>query len=166
MSAAEHFIMNMFKACKKNPSPYFSFKLKDDNIFEWRLTIIGPTGTLYEGGLFPCDLIFPVNFPRSPPKMRFVCPMFHPNIDKDGNVCISILHEAEFDEFNEKEELGEKWSPAQNVETIVLSVILLLQEPNPESTYNVEVNKVFLNDKKAYNRQVRKCTRESVNYCT
>jgi len=28
---------------------------------------------------------------------------------KDGKVCISILHEAKPDEFNQQEKMSEKW---------------------------------------------------------
>lgn len=32
----------------------------------------------------------------------------HPNVYKDGKVCISILHEAKADEFNTQEKMSEK----------------------------------------------------------
>jgi len=41
--------------------------------------------------------------------MKFTTPNFwHPNVYKDGRVCISILHEAKHDEFNEQEKMSEK----------------------------------------------------------
>lgn len=39
----------------------------------------GPEGTCFEGGVFPAKLIFPSDYPLSPPKMSFTCDMFHPN---------------------------------------------------------------------------------------
>jgi ubiquitin-protein ligase len=39
----------------------------------------GPEGTCFEGGVFPAKLIFPADYPLSPPKMQFTCEMFHPN---------------------------------------------------------------------------------------
>jgi len=39
----------------------------------------GPEGTCFEGGVFPAKLIFPPDYPLSPPKMQFTCEMFHPN---------------------------------------------------------------------------------------
>lgn len=55
--------------------------------------IIGPTDTLFEGGFFKCHLIFPKEYPLRPPKLRVITDIWHPNIDKNGDVCISILHE-------------------------------------------------------------------------
>jgi len=39
----------------------------------------GPEGTCFEGGVFPAKLVFPSDYPLSPPKMTFTCEMFHPN---------------------------------------------------------------------------------------
>lgn len=39
----------------------------------------GPDGTCFEGGVFPAKLTFPTDYPLSPPKMQFMCEMFHPN---------------------------------------------------------------------------------------
>lgn len=39
----------------------------------------GPEGTCFEGGVFPAKLVFPPDYPLSPPKMQFTCEMFHPN---------------------------------------------------------------------------------------
>lgn len=39
----------------------------------------GPEGTCFEGGIFPAKLVFPPDYPLSPPKMQFICEMFHPN---------------------------------------------------------------------------------------
>lgn len=47
----------------------------------------GPEGTCFEGGVFPAKLVFPPDYPLSPPKMQFTCEMFHPNseLDRIGN---------------------------------------------------------------------------------
>ena len=39
----------------------------------------GPEGTSFDGGVFVTELIFPTDYPLSPPKMRFISDMFHPN---------------------------------------------------------------------------------------
>lgn len=53
--------------------------ISEDNFFEWEALIQGPEGTCFEGGVFPARLIFPPDYPLSPPKMKFTCEMFHPN---------------------------------------------------------------------------------------
>lgn len=80
----------------------------DDDLFHWNIMIEGPQDSLYEGGLFQVDMKFPPDYPENPPTMVFISEMWHPNIYKDGKVCISILHPAEVDQFNTQERLDEK----------------------------------------------------------
>ena len=89
--------------------------------------------------------------------------MWHPNIGKDGTVCISILHKPGEDEFG-YEKSSERWLPIHNVESIVISVISMLSDPNAESPLNVEANHDFIFDKAAYEKKVRRCTSQSVDY--
>ncbi|PSS22621.1 hypothetical protein PHLCEN_2v3048 [Hermanssonia centrifuga] len=95
-----------------------------------------------EGGFFKARLSFPEDFPLSPPKLRFITPMWHPNIYSDGNVCISILHPPGEDQYG-FEESGERWLPVHTVESILLSVISLLSSdrPNTDSPANVDAAK-------------------------
>jgi ubiquitin-protein ligase len=39
----------------------------------------GPSGTSFEFGVFVTRLHFPTDYPLSPPKMKFVSEIFHPN---------------------------------------------------------------------------------------
>jgi ubiquitin-conjugating enzyme E2 N len=54
----------------------------------------------------------------APPKVRFLTKMYHPNIDKLGRICLDILKD--------------KWSPALQIRTVLLSIQALLSAPNPD----------------------------------
>lgn len=58
-------------------------------------------------------------------------------VDKTGDVCISILHEPGDDKFG-YEKASERWLPVHTVETILISVISMLADPNDESPANVD----------------------------
>ncbi|KAF7795188.1 hypothetical protein EIP86_006337 [Pleurotus ostreatoroseus] len=134
----------------------------DSNLFEWEVMIIGPPDTLYEGGFFKARLSFPEDFPLSPPKLRFITPMWHPNIYPDGNVCISILHPPGEDQYG-YEDSGERWLPVHTVESILLSVISLLSSdtPNTDSPANVDAAKEVRESPEAYKKKVRRLVRRS-----
>ena len=54
----------------------------------------------------------------APPKVRFLTKIYHPNIDKLGRICLDILKD--------------KWSPALQIRTVLLSIQALLSAPNPD----------------------------------
>ncbi|CAF1682494.1 unnamed protein product, partial [Didymodactylos carnosus] len=68
----------------------------------------------YEGGFYKARLDFPKEYPHKPPKMKFLSEIWHPNIDKNGDVCISILHEPGDDQYG-YETASERWSPVHTV---------------------------------------------------
>ena len=72
-----------------------------------------PEDTIFEGGYFKAILTFPQDFPQNPPEMKFITEMWHPNIYKDGKVCISILHSPGVDQFNEQEKAEERRQPSE-----------------------------------------------------
>lgn len=91
--------------------------LSDKNIFNWRAYLKGPKDTPYEGGLFELDIQFSTSYPFKPPKATFKTKIFHPNIAKNGEICVDIL-QAE-------------WSPAITTSSLLLSISSLLAKPNP-----------------------------------
>ncbi|KAH8245215.1 hypothetical protein KR032_006461 [Drosophila birchii] len=135
--------------------------ISEDNFFEWEALIAGPEGTCFEGGVFPARLVFPPDYPLSPPKMKFTCNMFHPNIFADGRVCISILH-APGDDPMGYELSAERWSPVQSVEKILLSVVSMLAEPNDESGANVDAAIMWRESREEFNSIARRLVRKTL----
>merc|ERR1719197_2164880 len=93
-----------------------------DNFFNWSGTIKGVENTAYENLTFKMSLAFPADYPFTAPTVRFETPIFHPNVDQYGNICLDILKE--------------RWSACYNVRTILLSIQSLLGEPNNDSPLN------------------------------
>ena len=54
------------------------------NICVWVATVFGPAETLWDGGMFQVELVFPPDFPDAPPFVHFLTPMFHPQINAQG----------------------------------------------------------------------------------
>ncbi|KAF0047522.1 hypothetical protein F2P81_001155 [Scophthalmus maximus] len=84
-----------------DPPPNCSAGPKGDNIYEWRSTILGPPGSVYEGGVFFLDIAFSSDYPFKPPKVTFRTRIYHCNINSQGVICLDILKD--------------NWSPALTI---------------------------------------------------
>ncbi|RVD92570.1 ubiquitin conjugating enzyme E2 [Tubulinosema ratisbonensis] len=149
-----------FFRIKKRENELFSVGLYKDNIYIWDILIFGPNDTLYENGIFPARMIFTKEYPNYPPAFKFLCRMWHPNIDENGNVCISILHPGD-DEFG-YEATNERWMPVRDPESVIISIISLLSSPNVESPANVEAAQQLRKNKVIYEERVKEYVRK---YC-
>lgn len=94
-----------------------------------------------------------LEYPYQPPSLTFVSPFWHPNVYKDGKVCISILHPPGEDALS-GETPEERWLPIQTPQSILLSVSLLLNEPSG-SPANVDANVEYKKDRESFNKRAK-----------
>jgi ubiquitin-protein ligase len=138
-------LVNEIKLLKKDPIPDIKLILDDNNIYEMLAEVKGPEDTVYSSGLFKLSIKVPEDYPIKPPSIRFLKPVFHPNIYRDGKICLDVL-------LNE-------WSPVQNIRTILISIRSLLADPNPNSPANRDAATLYLKDINLFNKRVL----ESIN---
>ena len=93
---------------------------------------------------------------------KFVKPLYHPNIYKDGKLCISILHTPGDDEMS-GELASERWTPAQRVESVLLSIISLLDDAECSSPANVDAGVMLRKDPAEFKRLVKEDVERSKN---
>lgn len=132
------------KQISKNSTENISVGLKDDNILEWEATLIGPTQTPYEGGIFKLRLLFTDDYPFKPPKITFTTRIYHPNINRQGVICLDILKN--------------NWSPALTVSKILLSICSLLSDPNPNDPLDSDIANVYKTNIELFNKNAKEWT--------
>ena len=98
------------------------------------------------GGIFKLELFLPADYPMAPPKVRFLTRMYHPNIDKIGRICLDILKD--------------KWSPALQIRTVLLSIQALLSAPNPDDPLDNDVAEQWKTDEASAVRTAAEWTRQ------
>ncbi|XP_017562939.1 cell division cycle 34 homolog (S. cerevisiae) b [Pygocentrus nattereri] len=164
VASSQKALMLEMKSLQEEPVEGFKITLVDEaDLYNWEVAIFGPPNTLYEGGYFKARIKFPIDYPYSPPAFRFLTKMWHPNIYENGDVCISILHPP-VDDPQSGELPSERWNPTQNVRTILLSVISLLNEPNTFSPANVDASVMYRKwrDSKGKDREYSEIIRKQV----
>ena len=104
----------------------------EDNLRYFNVVIEGPSQSPYEGGVFQLELFLPEDYPMAAPKVRFLTRIYHPNVDKLGRICLDILKD--------------KWSPALQIRTVLLSIQALMSAPNPDDPLDENVAKHWKTD--------------------
>lgn len=130
------------------PPPGISCWQSDDQIDDLRAQIVGGANTPFEGGLFALEIKIPERYPFEPPKIRFVTPIYHPNIDNAGRICLDAL------------KLPPKgaWRPSLNISTVLTSIQLLMAEPNPDDPLMADISSEFKYNKQVYLEKARSWT--------
>ncbi|MFH4977974.1 hypothetical protein AB6A40_004683 [Gnathostoma spinigerum] len=107
------------------PVPGIQAVPDESNARYFHVVINGPEGSPFESGVFKLELFLPEEYPMLAPKVRFMTKIYHPNIDKLGRICLDILKD--------------KWSPALQIRTVLLSIQALLSAPNPDDPLATDV---------------------------
>ena len=122
---------------KNTPPDNCSAGPRGDDLFNWSATIIGPENSPFQGGIFNLSIYFPTDYPFKPPKVFFDTRIYHPNINKNGGICLDILKES--------------WSPALTISKLLLSICSLLTDPNPDDPLEIEIANEYKKNREKYN---------------
>nr|XP_009671150.1 PREDICTED: ubiquitin-conjugating enzyme E2 E2-like [Struthio camelus australis] len=128
-----------------DPPPNCSAGPKGDNIYEWRSTILGPPGSVYEGGVFFLDITFSPDYPFKPPKVTFRTRIYHCNINSQGVICLDILKD--------------NWSPALTISKVLLSICSLLTDCNPADPLVGSIATQYMTNRAEHDRMARQWTK-------
>ncbi|XP_039739524.1 ubiquitin-conjugating enzyme E2 T isoform X2 [Pteropus medius] len=121
---------------------------QDTHRDDLRAQILGGADTPYEKGVFKLEVVIPERYPFEPPQIRFLTPIYHPNIDSAGRICLDIL------------KLPPKgaWRPSLSIATVLTSIQLLMSEPNPDDPLVADVSSEFKYNKPVFLRNARQWT--------
>ncbi|AAV50726.1 putative ubiquitin-conjugating enzyme E2 [Acanthamoeba castellanii mimivirus] len=120
----------------------FQINMVDENIFLWKVNIKGPENSLYENYNFELEIELSNDYPYSSPKVKFITPIQHMNVNDKGDICLNILKK-------------DGWNASLNIISIIWSIIVLLDQPNPEDPFNSELASLYRNDKLSYDKKIR-----------
>jgi ubiquitin-conjugating enzyme E2 M len=86
---------------------------------------------LWKGAKYKFTVNVSPNYPHDPPKCHCDTQIYHPNIDLSGNVSLNILRAD--------------WKPVLGINAVILGLIFLFIEPNPNDPLNKEAAELMRN---------------------
>ncbi len=116
----------------------------DEDLFHWQARIVGPPGSVYQGGLFLLDIRFPHGYPFQPPRLTFITKIYHPNINSSGKMSMDILND--------------NWSPAFTISNVLLSISSLMTDPNPYNPLEPDIANLFKTNRKNFDDNAKEWT--------
>ncbi|CAH7672507.1 ubiquitin-conjugating enzyme/RWD-like protein [Phakopsora pachyrhizi] len=133
-------VMKEIQDCQKDAhTTQIHVEILDEDLSRLRGKFPGPLNSPYEGGTFEVSIEIPKMYPFEPLKMKFITKVYHPNVSsQSGAICLDILKDA--------------WSPVLTLKTTLVSLQSLLCSPEPNDPQDAEVAKVYLSDKKTFER--------------
>ncbi|KAG6873635.1 hypothetical protein C0995_013567 [Termitomyces sp. Mi166 len=118
-----------------DPHPQIDVYVNDVDISFLKVVIEAPSDVEkcpYKGGCFLLTCELPADFPRSPPDIRFVTFILHPNVSKQGKVCVA--------------ELSRLWSSDITLKEIFSLVYGLLLEPDLDNPLDIQASLKYYDD--------------------
>jgi ubiquitin-conjugating enzyme E2 D/E len=110
--------------------------IQDDDMYAWEGVMFGPSDSPYAGGVFNVTIEFPVDYPFKPPRIMFKTKIYHPNINSAGFICLDILKQ--------------NWSPALTISKVLLSILSMLTDPNPNDPLMPDIAHQYVNNRAEY----------------
>lgn len=101
---------------------------------------IRPDDGFWRDARYKFSFLIKPMYPHDPPKVKCETPIYHPNIDLEGNVCLNILRED--------------WKPILSISAVVYGLIHLMLEPNPTDPLNKEAAELLHNNRPEFQRTV------------
>lgn len=124
-----------------------NISVNESNTLMWNGLIV-PEKQPYNKGAFKIELNFPPEYPFKPPKVTFLTPIYHPNIDEKGQVCLPII-------------ASENWKPATRTTQVIEALVGIVNEPEPDHPLRADLAQEFQNDKKKFFKNAEDFTKKN-----
>ncbi|CAG4946765.1 uncharacterized protein LOC123699225 isoform X2 [Colias croceus] len=132
------------KMLRNDPPEGIAATPLDAKCCHWQASVTGPAGSPYEGGVFYLYVQVPYSYPMSPPVVRFLTRILHPNVSRHGDVGIDSVHH--------------NWSLALTISKVLISIQSLLTDPYTNVCMEPELGAMYVKDRPRFEALARQWT--------
>ena len=121
---SERILIEEFDDLKHNPLSINGYTIElfnQNDIYEWKITLVGAKDTPYADGIFLIKLKFPKDYPKSRPEIFFLTHIYHMNVRKDGFVGVNFIYE-----WKEKTSVREILTKLYSIFYLVILILLMI----------------------------------------
>ena len=144
---SEEILRKEFEDLKHNPLSINGYTIElfnQNNIYEWKITLLGAKDTPYANGIFFIKLQFPHDYPHRNPEIYFLTHIYHMNVSwSSGKVAVNFIHD---------------WNPNRSVREILTKLYSVFYLVNPKSPYQCYMADEYIKDKNLYFFNAKKYT--------
>ncbi|XP_041975032.1 NEDD8-conjugating enzyme UBE2F-like [Aricia agestis] len=125
-----------------------SVNFDDPNILnEFTLTVLPDEG-YWAGGKFQFSVFVTEEYNMAPPKVKCLTRLWHPNINVDGDICLSLLRQTSIDEHG--------WAPTRRLKDVVWGLNSLFTDLlNFDDPLNIEAAEMYKKNKVEFQAKVQ-----------
>lgn len=113
-----------------------------ESLLHWEAIMIGPQTSPYAGGVFLLNIRFCYDHPFQAPKVTFRTPVYHPNIDQQGRLCLET-----------------SWNPVTTILHVLLVIYARFNDPDPDDPLDFEIAHIYKTQRIEYEKRARAWTK-------
>ncbi|KAK0721004.1 hypothetical protein B0H67DRAFT_487271, partial [Lasiosphaeris hirsuta] len=136
-----HRILTEMQRIVANPHPHIDVYVSERDMSFWIAAMQGPPGSIYADGTFVVYLDMEETYPSLAPKARFVTRIYHPNVNKHGRICHSIM--------------DRNWTVDTSNWMVISTIYGLLMQPDYSDPVNIITTLDFHADQVAFATMAR-----------
>ncbi|CAF3692720.1 unnamed protein product [Rotaria socialis] len=100
-----------------------------------------PRSAIYNQAAFQIELKLPNEYPFKAPEIRFITPIYHPNVNEEGRICLEKLNSPE------------GFKPVTPLTDIVKDVVDRIDNPDVDHALNADIAAEYINNRSTFDRK-------------
>ena len=115
-----------------------------------------PRDTSYSGGFFDLKIKFPLDYPKRPPYIKFITPIYHLNVNSIG-IHYEELGKVKFNVIN-------WWREGTKMKEVLTKLYSVFYWSNPDNPYQFETANEYKKDRNIYEAKIKYFTKKYAHY--
>lgn len=148
ISIREFLLVKEVQELEQNLPSTCKISFQDPNVLSDFTLWAAPNEGFWQGGRFKFSVHVPEEYNMAPPKVKCLTKLWHPNINVEGDICLSLLR------LNSIDGLG--WAPTRRLKDVIWGLNSLFTDLlNFEDPLNIEAAEQYSKDKDKFQAKVR-----------